>query len=80
MSSCSAIKVAFTGKAAYRVTSSKRMWANQAVAGTLPLTSPDLVYICILAASLGSKLLVHGDIHGAVLGKSVSSEQMTAAL
>jgi len=33
-----------------------------------------------LRASLGSKVLVDGDIHGTVLGKSVSSEQMTAAL
>ena len=56
------------------------MRSNQAVAGTLPLTSVDLVYTCVLGASFGSKLLVDGDIHGAVLGKSVSSEKMTAAL
>jgi len=29
-----------------------------------------------LRASLGSKVLVDGDMHGAVLGKSVSSEQI----
>jgi len=56
------------------------MRANQAVAGTLPLTSPDLLYICVLGASSGSNLLVDGDILGAVLGTSMSFKQMTAAL